>query len=59
MLISVSRTPYRVTPERHLLGAQRGGFVRSETGTPHSEPFDESSARILQSQTATPQFPSI
>ena len=42
-----SYAPTRVTPDRHLLGAQRGGFVRSETGTPHSEPFDESSARIV------------
>ena len=29
------------------MGAQRGSFVRSEHGTPHSEPFDESSARIF------------
>ena len=29
------------------MGAQRGGFVRSKTGTPHSEPFDELSARIF------------
>ena len=29
------------------MGAQRGGFVQSEPGTPHSEPFDELSARIF------------
>ena len=29
------------------MGAQREGFVRSEPSTPHSEPFDELSARIF------------
>ena len=29
------------------MGARRGRFVRSETRTPNSEPFDESSARIF------------
>ena len=43
----MSLTLLRVTPDKHLMGAQRGGFVRSEPRTPHSEPLDESSARIF------------
>ena len=43
----MSLTPLPSNPGQALMGAQRGGFVRSEPGTPHSEPFDESSARIF------------
>ena len=44
----------------HLMRAQLGFFVRSETGTPHSDPFDELSARIfVRSDPRTPRNPMI